>query len=154
MANLDPTSNAVPKGMDFHFLSKMDMDSATKNAASPWPQQARRRCRAAEVLEVEDPLTEVQELSAHLDRSRGVLLSSSYEYPGRRGKLRNGHAASVRGRPMARLPLFWGFGWPQPVAKFALPFFFGQGHPTYQPLKFPLFIPLHPSTKKNLPLAP
>ncbi|CAJ1406810.1 unnamed protein product [Effrenium voratum] len=40
----------------------------------------------SEVLEVEDPLTEVQELSAHLDRSRGVLLSSSYEYPGRYGQ--------------------------------------------------------------------
>ena len=36
-----------------------------------------------EVFEVEDPLAEVKELSKRLDSSRGCLLSSSYEYPGR-----------------------------------------------------------------------
>ncbi|CAE8618577.1 unnamed protein product, partial [Polarella glacialis] len=36
-----------------------------------------------EVTDVEDPVAAVKELSAKLDRSRGCLLSSSYEYPGR-----------------------------------------------------------------------
>jgi len=37
----------------------------------------------SEVLDVEDPIAEAEELAARLDRSRGCLLSSSYEYPGR-----------------------------------------------------------------------
>ena len=33
---------------------------------------------------MEDPLAEVQHLASRLDSTRGCLLSSSYEYPGRR----------------------------------------------------------------------
>lgn len=37
----------------------------------------------AEVEDVDDPRAEVEKLKAQLDNQRGVLLSSSYEYPGR-----------------------------------------------------------------------
>jgi len=37
----------------------------------------------SEVEDVEDPLAEVKELASRLDRCKGCLLSSSYEYPGR-----------------------------------------------------------------------
>lgn len=81
-----PVSNGTAKRLKNHAVGGKEMPSLGAPNARPRSQTyvtAGQVMVISEVFEVEDPLAEVQELSRRLDSSRGCLLSSSYEYPGR-----------------------------------------------------------------------